>query len=284
MNYKNKHICNNCGNRGHFFKHCRLPISSFGIILFRNNRENIVEYLMICRKKTFGYIDFISGNYAIQDYQYVLNMFKQMTIQEKTLIQNNDFDTLWKELWKPLVTKIDKFSIHNNKNTEVSNAECIPKTKFNFIKENSLSLILQNTSSINWKEPEWEFPKGRRNYKEMEYQCALRETMEETGYDFHLFNHLPNSNIYSTFDELFIGSNNKKYRHAYYIMSIDYEKSLIKGEFDTSEVSYIDWKTFDDCHTLIRPYNVEKKNVLARVHSFIKEQLPLPLPLPLQSN
>ena len=263
MNHKNRHICNNCGSRGHYFKHCRLPISSFGVILFRYNKDNVIEYLMICRKKTFGYIDFISGNYSIEDNEYILNMFKQMTITEKNLIVNNDFDTLWKELWRPYNKKIDDSKLDN----EVM--ECIPKTKFNFIKENTLSHIFNNIPSDNWKEPEWEFPKGRKNYKEMEYQCAIRETMEETGYQPHFFQHLPNTNIYSTFDEIFIGSNNKTYRHCYYVMSMDYEKSLIQGEFDTSEVSYIGWKKLDECYKLIRHYNIEKKNVLAKVHSFI---------------
>ena len=279
---KNKHICNNCGGRGHFFKHCRLPISSFGVILVRKH-NTIFEYLMICRKKTFGYIDFISGNYNIYDGEHIINMIKQMTIHEKKMIQDNNFETLWKELWKPLSEK-KNYSIlpiinknenkheyeneNEHENENENQLDNVPKTKFNYIKQHYLEKVILQTKSFGpWKDPEWEFPKGRKNYKESDYDCALRETTEETGYSIPSFHPLTNR----TFDEIFIGSNRKKYRHKYYVMSIDYEKSLIQGEFDLSEVSSIAWKTLDDCINTIRPYNIEKKKVLVKIHDCIKD-------------
>ena len=36
-------------------------------------------------------------------------------------------------------------------------------------------------SKTKWMETEWEFPKGRRNQKEKDLDCALREFEEETG-------------------------------------------------------------------------------------------------------
>ena len=59
----NKDICNNCGKFGHLFRHCKNPIVSFGCVLFRIN-NNVREYLMICRKDTLGYIDFIREKYV----------------------------------------------------------------------------------------------------------------------------------------------------------------------------------------------------------------------------
>jgi len=47
-------------------------------------------------------------------------------------------------------------------------------------KYNLESLITNSTT--NWETPEWEFPKGRRNYQENDLACALREFEEETGY------------------------------------------------------------------------------------------------------
>ena len=44
---------------------------------------------------------------------------------------------------------------------------------------------LINESSKKWTEPEWGFPKGRRNYQEKDYDCAVREWEEETGYSRH---------------------------------------------------------------------------------------------------
>ena len=31
---KPTNVCNNCGKTGHSFHHCKLPITSYGIILF----------------------------------------------------------------------------------------------------------------------------------------------------------------------------------------------------------------------------------------------------------
>ena len=44
---------------------------------------------------------------------------------------------------------------------------------------------LIHKSSTTWLEPEWGYPKGRRNYQEKDLHCALREFEEETGYPKH---------------------------------------------------------------------------------------------------
>ena len=51
-------VCNNCGKQGHLFHQCKLPITSYGIILFRSGL-NGPDFLMLRRKDSFGYIDFI---------------------------------------------------------------------------------------------------------------------------------------------------------------------------------------------------------------------------------
>ena len=38
---KNTNICNNCGKQGHMFNQCKLPIISYGIIVFRSSQEGI---------------------------------------------------------------------------------------------------------------------------------------------------------------------------------------------------------------------------------------------------
>ena len=77
--------CNNCGRVGHLFSHCKLPITSIGIIVFRKI-EGQIEYLMIRRKETLGFIDFIRGKYSLNDKEYILNMIQQMTQYEKNIL------------------------------------------------------------------------------------------------------------------------------------------------------------------------------------------------------
>ena len=58
--------CNNCGKNGHLYHQCKVPITSFGVISFRF-KEGELQYLMICRKNTLGYIDFMRGKYSINN-------------------------------------------------------------------------------------------------------------------------------------------------------------------------------------------------------------------------
>jgi hypothetical protein len=73
--------CNNCGKQGHIYNQCKMPITSVGVIAFRYNNGQI-EYLMIRRKDTLGFIDFMRGKYFVNNKFYILNMLKQMTVAE----------------------------------------------------------------------------------------------------------------------------------------------------------------------------------------------------------
>ena len=92
------HFCNNCGKSGHVFSQCKMPITSIGIIVFRHNKGKI-EYLMIRRKETLGFIDFMRGKYSLQNKKYIINMMKYMTVQEKKNLITEEFDTLWNNIW-----------------------------------------------------------------------------------------------------------------------------------------------------------------------------------------
>ena len=76
-----------------------------------------------------------------------------------------------------------------------------------FIKKHKLHLF---NNTIHWDEPEWGFPKGRRNYKEKDLECALREFEEETGIQKSSLTIIKNLN---PFEEIFTGSNLKSYKH-----------------------------------------------------------------------
>ena len=45
-----KQTCNNCGLCGHLFYNCKKPVMSLGVICYRINKKNEIEYLMIRRK------------------------------------------------------------------------------------------------------------------------------------------------------------------------------------------------------------------------------------------
>ena len=51
-------------------------------------------------------------------------------------------------------------------------------------------------------------------------------------------------------------------------MPINNEKFL---NYQKSEVSKVEWKTYDDSLLCIRDYNLEKKEILKKVHTVLSE-------------
>jgi 8-oxo-dGTP pyrophosphatase MutT (NUDIX family) len=258
-------FCNNCGKNGHQFYQCKIPITSFGVVAFRKSPDNNnYEYLMIRRRDTLGYIDFMRGKYTLNNSHYIINMMKQMTIEEKIRLRNSNFQDLWKNLWggknisiqynAEEITSMEKFNILKT-GTMMSNVFCTLDT-----------LLDESMKYQQWEEPEWGFPKGRRNNQEKDYDCAVREFCEETGYNPSL---LKNVHNILPFEEIFSGSNYKSYKHKYYLMYIDYSDSLRPYTFEKTEVSDIGWKTIEQCISCIRPYNLEKIKMINKIHSCI---------------
>ena len=95
---KTLNICNNCGKQGHSFHNCKLPITSYGIILFTPSSQGL-KFLMIRRKDSFGYIDFIRGKYSPYNVEQLQNTIDEMSNSEKEKIKSETFEVLWKQMW-----------------------------------------------------------------------------------------------------------------------------------------------------------------------------------------
>ena len=258
---KNNNLCNNCGKHGHLFHQCKLPITSYGIILSRSSGEGL-QFLMIRRKDSFGYIDFIRWKYSPYNIDQVQNCINEMSLQEKERLLNDPFDKLWKMMWG------------ETSGIQYRNEESVSLKKFETIKAGvlvnnvlvTLSDLIKNSQST-WNETEWEFPKGRRNYQEKDLDCALREFEEETGYSqkdiIIIENILP-------FEEIFIGSNHKSYKHKYFLAYMNDTIDNLQN-FQKTEVSKLEWKTIDECLQSIRPYNLEKKKLIRNVSNILQD-------------
>ena len=273
--------CINCGKNGHNSKICNDPITSCGIICFKidhlstlkikkflvNKYINIEDYnynhidyynkinfhrkdikfLLIQRKHSLSYIEFIRGKYDETDIDKVINMFELMSEKEVENIKKFEFDYLWENLWKK-TAKDKKFL------KEI----VLSKNKFDYLKTNNI--IDKLTSKFS--EPEWGFPKGRRIKYENNCDCANREFVEETN----LLNYMQFDRI-STIDETFNGTDNNLYKHIYYIAGSD--EVELSTTFDNYEVGNIGWFTIDQVLTLLRPYNKTKINVINQLYFFL---------------
>jgi 8-oxo-dGTP pyrophosphatase MutT (NUDIX family) len=259
-------ICNNCGKQGHLFHQCKQPITSYGIILFKSTDQGL-KYLMIRRKDSFGYIDFLRGKYILHNIEQLQNMFNEMSLGEREKIKTHNFETLWKQMWGDIL-----------QSSQYKNEELSSQKKFDILKNGihtgneyaSLETLINNCST-DWKETEWEFPKGRRNFQEKDLDCAMREFEEETGISKRDLTIIENI---VPFEEIFIGSNHKSYKHKYFLAYIDTkeeEKNLSLYNYQQTEVSKIEWKGLEECLESIRPYNLEKKQLIINIDKILKE-------------
>ena len=255
------HYCNNCGKNGHSYNQCKLPIMSIGVVAFKRDEEKNIRFLMIRRKDTLGFMDFMRGKYSIYNKHYILNLLKEMTIAEKTKLLENDFTTLWNGLWNKNVIS-EQYKIEENSSSEKFKALVAGILLYNDFYTLS-TLIEESNQTELWEETEWGFPKGRRNYHENDYECALREFTEETGYNKKSIKSVENI---LPFEEIFTGSNYKSYKHKYYLMYMS-ENDGELSHYDKSEVSKMEWKTFDECMKCIRSYNLEKKRMLTNINN-----------------
>lgn len=263
--------CGNCGKLGHVYKVCYEPIISLGIILYKKNPlGHGIEYLMVRRKDSLGFVELIRGNYPLDDLPYLINIVDEMTLAEKEAVLTQPFDTLWNNLWLEDEQKKAKYKSEFNKSK--SNFEKV-KTNQNFdgIITN-LDKIIQQSKSV-WTEPEWGFPKGRRNLRERDLACAIREFEEETNISRDKIE--INRSIPPLVEE-FVGSNNKRYRHIYYLARLVDDVTLEINQDKKSqmiEIGDIRWFSLSDALKNIRSYNTEKKNTLREAHSIILHEV-----------
>jgi 8-oxo-dGTP pyrophosphatase MutT (NUDIX family) len=217
---------------------------------------------MIRRKDSFGFIDFIRGKYSPYNIFQVQNIINEMSLTEKNKILTESFDELWLNMWG------------NSNNIQYKNEEVTSSKKMETIKNgiiiNDEFITLKDIvdkSLTTWNETEWEFPKGRRNHKEKDLDCALREFEEETGISKEKITVVENI---LPFEEIFIGTNHKSYKHKYFLAYMN-ETEEILDNFQVTEVSKIEWKTIDNCLESIRPYNLEKMKLITNINKVLQE-------------
>lgn len=279
-NKRHNVLCANCGYMGHIYKNCNHPIISYGIICYRlvfNSKLNGIcpEYLMVQRKDSLSYVEFIRGKYNIKAKTYIMDMFALMTEDERVGIQQNTFERLWQTLWCKNISD-------DNKSFSKEYKEACDK--FNMLKSGyfiksgdemtlfSIDYIIENTTS-RYNETEWGFPKGRRNINECDIHCAIREFKEETG--------IHSKSIFiSTFikplEEVFSGSNNIRYKHVYYVAKMLDNNSISvdpSNKQQCKEIRNINWFNYTEAQSKIRDTNIERKELFRRLNQTIMKNI-----------
>jgi len=295
---KNQIFCTNCGKIGHKYKGCPMPITSYGIIVMNIKDKKIVddlkskyvhkgvvydyndniaidkynktitktytetelsnivdnvELLFICRRNSVGYIELIRGKYDINDTEYIDYLFKQMTEKEIRMIKENknNYEYLWCDLWNETL-----------ETTKYKKDYVIAKEKFDELCSND---YFNKSFENEYNQPEWGFPKGRRNNNEKNLQCALREFNEETSLmkdDILVLNKL------YPFNEIFTGTDGIIYKHVYFIAIKDKDVEVDKSKL-SYEIGDIRWVKLNEGIELIRPYQEERKKIMNELIKFL---------------
>lgn len=288
--------CRNCGNVGHHYIHCKFQTMSYGIIclqfmdsmpnvlheiveksrgisisnlqyhpfynLWVDEIESKLKILMIRRKDSISYIEFVRGKYELNDKGYLMILFNAMTNKEKQEILNNlnNFDKLWINMWS-----LDK---QNKKSKQLDKDYFYALLRFNTVQNYYDIFKLIEESKGNWDEPEWGFPKGRRNNNESDFDCAIREFQEETRFNNTDYKLLSLKPIYETF----VGSNNKEYKHIYYIAESNNNNISIDHSYlpQSIEIGDIRWVSYKEATKLIRSYQSAKLKALQFLFNHLK--------------
>ena len=290
-------ICANCGGAGHIYRVCNYPICSFGIICcrvtFDTSRNMLVpEYLMVQRKDSLCYVEFIRAKWNPQNRLYIMKLFSSMTPVERERIRSAaSFDVLWYGFW------------HNDACKSFMKEYNQAKAQFDLLKKGfpmrlalscersasggevitfSLDYVLKNTVAEH-AESEWGWPKGRRNINESDLKCALREFSEESGMaarDVSVLTYL------KPFEEVFNGCNQVRYRHVYYVAvqaGASISANGATGSIGTAnatltamqaqEIRQVAWCSYDDVMKNTREINVERRELFKRVHQLVQSNL-----------
>ena len=287
--------CSNCGQYGHSFRHCIAPVTSHGVIVFKveglwnpakilSEQESAitgfensgqVKYLMIQRRDSLGFVELMRGKYQLDDFRYITTQIKGMTKKERERFLTLSFQELWSQLWG-----VDSTSTQYRSEKEISRQKFEALRTNGLLDESGAKRTLQEVfeqMGPGWETPEYGFPKGRRDPNETERDCALRELWEETGLHRDDIKVIENC---EPLQETFFGSNRIHYCHKYMLA---YIKPDVVVSFDPTnehmkkEIGDLGWFSLEEALEKIRPENVEKKEVLLRAHSLLRNYCPLML-------
>lgn len=272
-------ICSNCSGKGHFFKDCKKPIQSFGMLAWtllptdgtasainipKTDHADFInvmrtmyasgKYLLaVCliqRRHTISFEAFVRGKYSTPD-ELVVHR-DRMTVQERAHIQGKT----WEELYDYVMA--DKELQYMQRERKRAKA---------MFEELNIEEYLKGAST-SYIEPSWEFPKGRRYSHEKEKDCALREFEEETN--------IPIIDVFASdiiCEEEFCGTNQRMYKNKYYVGLVHPNNP---GPFvdptntsQMSEVGNVKWFSLQDALNILRPFYHEKKAVLQKSYNEI---------------
>ena len=264
------------------------PPAAFDIATALSNNPGLVtgmenqnlEFLLIQRRDSLGFIELMRGRYKVNDIDYIRLHIGGITAEERKKYSEGPFEVLWSGMWGLDHSHLyrNEYEISKNKWEQIHAGVTDVHGKFWTIHD-----IIASAPEPPLT-PEWGFPKGRRDAQESDYVCAMREMYEETGVRESQV--IPIQNL-EPLVESFFGSNHVHYCHKYYIVWVPSE---VKVKFDTTndtmrrEIGDLRWFNLNDALKHLREENIEKREVLLKAASMFRNLCPFPVRPKIISN
>lgn len=251
------------------------PVLSFGVIGFRmvhDKYSNTIKpyYIMVQRKDSICFVEFVRGKYNIFDPDYVRTLISNMTVAEAKAICDCSFDELWRKVW---------VNVGRRSEAEYHAARCRFEVLRNGYMHNgrlvNLATLAAEANPVH-QEQEWEFPKGRRSSGETGVVCAVREFEEEAGVPQRFIK------VFKDNPAVFTkrGCNEVLYKFVYYVVQCDPRVRVGRiNEVQAREVMSVRWMDFKTVLRKLRtPQHIrafiEVNARIMQMASFCLEQFP----------
>ena len=229
-------------------------IRSYGIILVKNY-QTTPEYLLVCRKSTYCYVDYLLGKYNEKKIEYLNFMIENMTVQERENILTRPYPELWNELYS---------------STRPASGSFFNYVMSKFLRMSATFHIHHKSLPKLYKYPEWGFPKGRLNHREDPLDCAMRELFEETRISPSMYE-IETSIL--PYEEKYVGTNGIGYRNFFFVA---FSKPGCEGFIDqsnnaqTREIGSIEWMNFEQAMCCFRCLEPSKKQLLREIDTAVR--------------
>ena len=232
-----------------------------------------LETLLVCRMHSIAMCELIYGQGLRLVPEVLRAICANITGDERRVLLTTDIADVLEDLFPPHTRGAPP--TRRQRRRVRWRRRCVEQ-RFRAIRGSRSLRRAVDEAPLRWDQPEWEFAKGRKESKaETDLECAVREFVEETGYDrSDIVLHDP---ARVQFHERYVGSNGVAYHHTYYVAFM--RDSAKAPAYDPAtnvshchEVSAVRWFPVQLALERIRATQAEKRHCLLRAIRYLLEE------------
>ena len=165
--------------------------------------KRVIKLLLIMRKHTLGYMEFIRGHYSINNITQLAYLFEQMTPYEiKTICENyNNFDFLWKNMWSSEYISTEHYikleAIDSLKQTTNNDKKDISVQQLNYESPQS-----NESNESNESDESDESDESQKNILDKPKKCDVQKSCIKSSSKRHYDSHIEFDNSKHNFMKL----------------------------------------------------------------------------------